>query len=95
MAYDIFLNADDVSNDVVTNSPKSTTTAPDSSSATSNDDNSEHSENYRTIIDNQQKLIDVQEKTLAYTDMIFVMIIIILGISIAYLLGKFIHNLLN
>ena len=94
MAYDIFLNADDVSNDVVTNSPKSTTTAPDSSSATSNND-SEHSENYRTIIDNQQKLIDVQEKTLAYTDMIFVMIIIILGISIAYLLGKFIHNLLN
>lgn len=54
------------------------------------------SSNYSAIIiQNQKNIIDNQKTTNDYLGTILFVLILVVGIYLAYLFGKFVHNLIN
>lgn len=50
---------------------------------------------YSVIIENQKNIIENQHTTNDYLGTILFVLILVVGIYLAYLFGKFVHNLIN
>ena len=62
------------------------------SSTTTGDSNNE--EYFSSVIKNQESIIENQNVSLAFLHTFFIIIIIVLGIALAFKIGKWIYNLI-